>query len=68
MHDNPRPHTDRLVVNLLETQAIERMEWPPCSSDSKPIEHAWDTLRRRIAARAFSPLCARESEIALLEE
>ncbi|GFW84092.1 transposable element Tcb2 transposase [Trichonephila clavipes] len=44
------------------------MEWPACSADLNPIEHVWDMLERRIAARPRSPATVRDLEIALLEE
>ncbi|GFX12570.1 transposable element Tcb2 transposase [Trichonephila clavipes] len=49
--DNARPHRVRLVVNMLEAETIQRMEWPACSPDLNPIKHVWDILGRRIAAR-----------------
>ncbi|GFY32458.1 transposable element Tcb2 transposase [Trichonephila clavipes] len=66
--DNARPHRARLVENMLEAEAIQLMEWPECSSDLNPIEHVWDMLGRRIAARPRPPATVRDLEIALLEE
>ncbi|GFW09874.1 transposable element Tcb2 transposase [Trichonephila clavipes] len=31
--DNARPHSGRLVENMLEAETIQRMEWPACSPD-----------------------------------
>ncbi|GFX84974.1 transposable element Tcb2 transposase [Trichonephila clavipes] len=53
---------------MLEAETIQRMEWPACSSDLNPIEHVWDMLGRRIAARPRPPATVRDLEIALLEE
>ncbi|GFV59803.1 transposable element Tc1 transposase [Trichonephila clavipes] len=65
---NARPHRARLVKNMLEAETIQRMEWPACYPDLNPIEHVWDMLGRRIAARPRPPATVRDLKIALLEE
>ncbi|GFW53264.1 transposable element Tcb2 transposase [Trichonephila clavipes] len=67
-NDNARPHRARLVENMLEAETIQCMEWPTGSPDLNPIEHVWDILGRRIAARPRPPATVQNLEIALLEE
>ena len=66
--DNARPHRARLVDAMLRDEGIERMVWPASSPDLNPIEHVWDTLGRRIAARPAPPTTLQQLEMALLEE
>ncbi|KAJ4440749.1 hypothetical protein ANN_08973 [Periplaneta americana] len=49
--DNARPHRANLVDEYYEEEEILRMYWPAMSPDLNPIEHAWDALGRRVAAR-----------------
>ena len=44
------------IEELLESENIESMEWPACSLDPNPIEHAWNFLRRRLSARNLPPV------------
>ncbi|GFY17893.1 transposable element Tcb2 transposase [Trichonephila clavipes] len=44
------------------------MDWPAFSPDLNPIEHVWDMLGRRIAARQPPPTCLLEFQRALLDE
>ncbi|GFY26986.1 transposable element Tcb2 transposase [Trichonephila clavipes] len=55
MENNARPHRTLAVEELLESEDITRMDWPEYSSDLNPIEHVWDALGRRIAARLHHP-------------
>ncbi|GFW32669.1 DDE_3 domain-containing protein [Trichonephila clavipes] len=49
--DNARPHRANIVDEYLQSEDIIRMDWPAYSPDLNPIEHEWDMLGRRIAAR-----------------
>ncbi|GFT26849.1 transposable element Tcb2 transposase [Trichonephila clavipes] len=51
MDDNARPHRTLAVEELLESEDITQMDWPAYFPDLNPIEHVWDALGRRIAAR-----------------
>ncbi|GFV54738.1 transposable element Tcb1 transposase [Trichonephila clavipes] len=51
MDDNARPHHANIVDECLQSKDITRMDWPAYSPDLNPIEHVWDMLGRRIAAR-----------------
>ncbi|GFU72334.1 hypothetical protein TNCV_4715451 [Trichonephila clavipes] len=53
---------------LLESEDIERMDWPARSPDLNPIEHVWDFLGRRLAARTLPPVTIRELRLALQDE
>lgn len=68
MHDNARPHTARCVSNYLDEVGIQRLNWPACSPDANPIEHAWDMLGRLIKKRAVAPASLRDLRAALQEE
>ncbi|GFU33002.1 transposable element Tcb1 transposase [Trichonephila clavipes] len=55
MDDNARPHHRNIVDECLHLEDTTRMDWPAYSPDLNPIEHVWDMLGRRIAARQSSP-------------
>ncbi|GFV77132.1 transposable element Tc1 transposase [Trichonephila clavipes] len=55
MDDNARPHLSLSVGELLESDNITGMDWPAYFPDLNPIEHVWDALGRRIAARLHHP-------------
>ncbi|GFX01468.1 transposable element Tcb1 transposase [Trichonephila clavipes] len=68
MDDNARPHRANIVDECLQSEDITRMDWQTYSPDLNPIEHVWDMLGRRIAARQPPPTCLPELRRALLDE
>ncbi|GFT56152.1 transposable element Tcb1 transposase, partial [Trichonephila clavipes] len=68
MDDNARPHPANIVDECLQSEDITRKDWPTYSPDLNPIEHMWDMLGRRIAARLPPPTYLPELRRALLDE
>ncbi|GFW35246.1 transposable element Tcb2 transposase [Trichonephila clavipes] len=68
MDDNAPCHSTVAAEQLLESEDIERMDWPARSPDLNPIEHVWDFLGRRLAARTLPPVTIRELRLALQDE
>ncbi|GFX08461.1 transposable element Tc3 transposase [Trichonephila clavipes] len=68
MDDNASCHRAVAAEQLLESEDIERMDWPARSSDLNPIEHVWDFLGRRLAARTLPPVTIRELRLTLQDE
>ncbi|GFX04923.1 transposable element Tcb2 transposase [Trichonephila clavipes] len=68
MDDNVPCHPTVAAEQLLEIKDIERMDWPARSPDLNPIEHVWDFLGRRLAARTLPPVTIRELRLALQDE
>ena len=68
MDDNARPHRARIVVDSLERETIERMNWPALSPDLKSIQHVWDQLQQRLSERQNQPQTLDELENALRQE
>ncbi|GFX78557.1 transposable element Tc3 transposase [Trichonephila clavipes] len=68
MDDNAPCHRTVAAEQLLESEDIERMDWPARSPDLNPIEHVWDFLGRRLAARNLSPVTIRVLRLALQDE
>ncbi|GFU53060.1 DDE_3 domain-containing protein [Trichonephila clavipes] len=60
--------TKRTPLNDTVTEDITRMDWPAYSPDLNTIEHVWNMLGRRIAARQLPPICLPELRRALLDE
>ncbi|GFW68284.1 transposable element Tc1 transposase [Trichonephila clavipes] len=68
MDDNAPCHRTVAAEQLLESEDIEGMDWPARSPDLNPIEHVWDFLGRRLAARTLPPVTIRELRLALQDE
>ncbi|GFU54767.1 transposable element Tc1 transposase [Trichonephila clavipes] len=68
MDTNARPHRTLAVEELLESEDITRMDWPAYSPDLNPIEHVWDALGRRIAARLHHPENIQQLKQMLIKE
>ncbi|GFU91062.1 transposable element Tcb2 transposase [Trichonephila clavipes] len=68
MDDNAPCHRPVAAEELLESEDIERMDWPARSPDLNPIERVWDFLGRRLAARTLPPVTIRELRLALQDE
>ncbi|GFU53576.1 transposable element Tcb2 transposase [Trichonephila clavipes] len=68
MDDNALSHRTLAAEQLLESEDIEHMDWPARSPDLNPIDHVWDFLGRRLAARTLPPLTIRELQLALQDE
>ncbi|GFW52314.1 transposable element Tcb2 transposase [Trichonephila clavipes] len=68
MDDNAPCHRPIAAEQLLESEDIERMDWLAPSQDLNPIEHVWDFLGRRLAARTLPPVTIRELRLALQDE
>ncbi|GFS50640.1 transposable element Tcb1 transposase [Trichonephila clavipes] len=68
MDVNACPHHANNVDECLQSEDITRVDWSAYSPDLNPIEHMWDMLGRRIAARQPPPTCLPELRRALLDE
>ena len=65
--DNARPHRARIVDAYLQEQ-ITRVDWPACSPDLNPIEHAWNQLGRAVQTRLNVDSTRADLRRLLLEE
>ncbi|GFT10322.1 transposable element Tc3 transposase [Trichonephila clavipes] len=65
MNDNAPCHRTVADEQLLESEDIEHMDWSARSPDLYPIEHVWDFLGRRLAARTLPPVTIRALRLVL---
>ena len=65
MHDNARPHVDRICQQFLNRGNV--LPWPAVSPDMNPIEHIWDYFGRKVRARG-NIHNLRDLENALIQE
>ncbi|GFU58464.1 transposable element Tc3 transposase [Trichonephila clavipes] len=56
------------VHEYLQSEDITCLDWPAYSPVLNPIEHVWDMLGRRIAARQPPPACLPDFRRTLLDE
>ncbi|GFU79336.1 transposable element Tcb1 transposase [Trichonephila clavipes] len=68
MDDNARPHLANIVDECFQSEVIAHMDCPGYSPDLNPIEHVWNILSRRIAARQPPPTVLPELRRTLLDE
>lgn len=66
--DNDPKHTAKSVKEWFKQRGVNVLDWPAQSPDMNPIEHLWNHLENRLAARPQRPKNARELEAALREE
>jgi transposase len=64
---NVRPHRARTLVNFVETEGIEHMEWPAVSPDMNPIENLWSEITRTLDASANQPTNLAELRQAVID-
>ena len=67
MDDNSLPHHAYLVNEFLHDNIV-RLEWPACSPDMNPIEHAWDALKRAVFGRDDPSTTLRDLRRIAIEE
>ncbi|GFU20916.1 DDE_3 domain-containing protein [Trichonephila clavipes] len=68
MDDNVRPQKAQLVDECLQSEDIQRLDWPAMSPDLNSIEHVSDVFGRSIAARRPAPTTFDELKSVLAQE
>ena len=62
--DNAPGHKKREIIEFLEAQSFETLEWPPQSPDLSPIEWIWNNIKMKMKAmdpRPRTPATIREA-------
>ena len=65
---NSHRHRAHLVNEFLHDNNVAKLEWPTCSPDMNPIEHARDTLKRAVFGRDDPPTTLRNLYRIAIEE
>ncbi|GFT36260.1 DDE_3 domain-containing protein [Trichonephila clavipes] len=68
MDDNATCHRTLAVQDIQDSEGIQRLVWPACSSDLNLIENMWDALGRQVAGRNYPPTNKNTLIRALTEE
>jgi len=66
-NDKARSHIARRVVNFMETEGTEHMEWPAVYMDMNPIDNIWSDVTRTIDASANQPTNLAELRQAVID-
>lgn len=66
--DERWPHQTTQVIEFLESESIDRLDWPSKSDDLSPMETLWDVLAHRAATKLHSGSSLKELKEVLQQE